>query len=324
MKKKVLVISLLVTVLVLMTACGGSGDKGSSKKDPAFLPDGEWIVYWDAGSPEDYTDLTEEVVLFSCFYKEDGSLFVPDALDGLVREIPMDRTVYLSFTNDVKKAGGETVQKSTKLLRQLLAGDPSARSAASDMIKIAKAQEADGVELDFENLGSGDTLWGNWLTLVRQLNRRASRAGLKVRVVLPAVFPKDPGNLPDGPEYTVMCYNLHGIGTEPGPKADSEFLRKTAKRYRSLSDVRFALAGGGFDWRKSGSAVSVTTKEAVRLVGGNARRDKESRAMHGTYTKNKVRHTVWYADDTTLKAWKKELQSASGRQVKIDLWRREP
>ena len=25
-----------------------------------------------------------------------------------------------------------------------------------------------------------------------------------------------------GASYVVMCYNLHGNGTEPGPKADSE------------------------------------------------------------------------------------------------------
>ncbi len=39
-----------------------------------------------------------------------------------------------------------------------------------------------------------------------------------------------------------MCYNLYGNGTEPGPKADWDFLREIHEKFRDLSNVSYAFS----------------------------------------------------------------------------------
>ena len=130
---------------------------------------------------------------------------------------------------------------------------------------------------------------------------------------------------PQGAAYVVMCYNLHGIGTEPGPKADLAFLRDLYKRFEGLPSLSFALANGGFDWEEaSGNAVSLTEGQAAALAEAHhvlPRRDAASGALSFPYTEGSTRHRVWYADSETLARWAAELDTCAGKTVPISIWR---
>ena len=95
-----------------------------------------------------------------------------------------------------------------------------------------------------------------------------ARDAIRLRVVLPWDAPKYAA-LPAGPEYTVMCYNLFGYHSGPGPKADVPFLTETCALYQNQPyTTRMAFANGGFAWRDSGiSALTQTEAEALAAMG---------------------------------------------------------
>ena len=113
--------------------------------------------------------------------------------------------------------------------------------------------------------------------------------------------------LPVGPEYTVMCYNLYGYHSGPGPKADLDFLKTTCELYAALPvKARMAFATGGFDWH--GDQIDALTQaQAVALLNdaqATPTRDANSAALTATFTADGETHEVWYADAQTLAAWR--------------------
>lgn len=319
-------------LLALLAGCGADG----ASTESTFRPDGAWAVYWDTGAlmQADAANLPEDVVLFECFFHENGTLVVPDEIVPMAAQIPDSRTSWLSFTNDVADSSGDvTEQKSVTLLGKLFENDASLDRCAEEIVAETDRQGVDGIELDFENLGQDQTLWNGYVALIRKTQDKASAAGLVLRVVLPANAPVDTLTLPGGPTYVVMCYNLYGTGTGPGPKADRAFLKKLARTFRDIPNIRFALANGGFDWKSSDSSgsgassydvSSVTTAKAESLASSDPKRDDGSGALTFRYQDDDgVRHTVWYADSRTLRIWRSVIRKTAGKDVKIDLWRLE-
>ena len=130
---------------------------------------------------------------------------------------------------------------------------------------------------------------------------------------------------PQGAEYVVMCYNLYGGGTDPGPKTNLSHLASLYDRFRVLPNISFALANGGFDWVESSTSPSaLTASEAAALAqesGAAPQREESSGAVSFQYAKDGVLHTVWYADSETLSIWAKKLAACAGSAVPISLWR---
>lgn len=316
--------ALLALLAALTAGCGPS--------EEPFDPDGAWAVCWDTGAltQSGETALPKDVILFACGFHADGSLYVPDEMVPMAAQIPDGHTAWLSFTNDLIGTDGEAVEQKSAALLSSLAGDARAADlCASRIVREADREGVSGIELDFENLGQDRDLWERYLTLVRKTADKAGSLGLSVRVVLTPDAPVSELDLPEDPTYVVLCYNLHGTGTEPGPKADPAFLKKLAASFRGVPHVRFALAGGGFDWKETGSegdrtyeVTSVTQAQAESLAVTCPRRDEKSQARTFTYEdEDGARHTVWYADAETLRAWRRVIRKTAGRQTDIDLWR---
>jgi spore germination protein len=124
--------------------------------------------------------------------------------------------------------------------------------------------------------------------------------------VLESRSPISKGDLPSGPEYVMMAYNLYGQGTDPGPKADNQFIRDLAAKMNSLKgDKCMAFATGGFDWDSNGTVQDLTESDAYDLSKNShdLQRDTQSGALHFTYQAKDGIHTVWYADGETLAGW---------------------
>ena len=287
-----------------------------------------WYVYWDSdvtAELEALRDDTDSFCLFAGYFDDEANVYMPEAM-GRSRELlaelqaPM---VYVSFTNDVQHADGTATQKDVRLLTKLWSDKAQMEATADTLLDTVRDMGADGIEIDFENIKDEET-WTSYGSFLQVLADKAEERGIAVRVVLPVSAPIDTLALPERAEYTVMCYNLHGLGSSPGPKADAAFLKKTAEAFSVLPHAVYALATGGFEWDGDGKGVrALTQAQAETLAAENdvkTKRDGDSGALYFTYRDGEEKHTVWYADAQTLAVWRDVILAADA-DAGFDLWR---
>lgn len=339
----------LCAAVLLFTGCAGKAPQNEEPIDTAYLTEdftaeeitalaevtnrlSVWSVYWDCADDIDTLRETQEslaeVSLFSAYFK-DGELVIPEAATRMLKKIRNKDTtkqmqVYLSVVNDVE-TNGETVQKDTEILKQLLGEEDSAKAHAAALVRLAKENGYDGIEIDYEKIRSDMQLWAYFLRFENFLLAAAEDAGIGVRIILETSTPVSALSFPEGAEYCVMCYNLYGNGTEPGPKADLDFLQEIYAKFKDVPHISYAFSNGGFDWEENSQKPA-----QVRAADANALaeeyqaepvRDENSGALYFTYTEKKKKHTVWYADAATLKLWAEELNRLSGGRTAVGLWR---
>lgn len=290
-----------------------------------------WCIYWDANSAQAAAEnmaVYDELILFGCIYEEDHTLHIPEALQQLYGEFPkpdQETQIYLSFINDVMQEDGTAQQKSPVFLEEVLRDDALVDRLIDDMVSQTKEWGLDGIELDYENVQKGEDLWNDYLRFVSRLYERTQQEGLLLRVVLGAYTPVEEYEFIPGPQYVVMCYNLYGTHSGPGPKADEAFLKEMVERYEGM-EVTFAIANGGFEWDDQGKAVrSVTAGNARKLAKENGVEPVQdaSGALYYTYEAEDGQHTVWYGDDDTMRRWEEWLVQYSGHDIMVNLWRLE-
>lgn len=289
-----------------------------------------WTVYWDtvgkAAILRQAADQTDQVVLFAAAYQDDEPVIPEATLRFLERlrssQSMANKKLYLSVVNDLT-VGDKSSLKDTDLLHRLLDTDDAAQAQAETLVKLAKDQGFDGIEIDFEKIRKDLALWERFFYFEECLLRQAKTAGLEVRILLEPSTPADKLTFPEGPQYVLMCYNLYGGGTAPGPKADADFLTELCEKFRAVPNLGYALANGGYHWTGS-SAAQLRAEEAAQLAADHGcapQRDEASGALYFSYKEGGKAHTVWYADGQTLAFWAQTLQDAAGKQVPISLWR---
>lgn len=295
--------------------------------DNRFYP---WIAYWDhdtaAAECEDLLPVMGSISVFAAYFDGDDRLIFPkssvDALDAVRGEFGASLKTYLTFVNDIKYSNGKSSLKNIDLLRRLFAS-PQSRDAHIDaLIEMTQAHGFSGIEIDYENIKRDESLWPYFSEFVTALYERTSADGLALRIVLETES-LNKVQLPYGPEYTVMIYNLYGNhSNEPGPKADEDYIIESASKSFCLGqDVCFAFATGGFDWSGSGGVDALSETAALELAGAVHAvpvRDEKSGALTFTYHDNDT-HTVWYADGETLRFWMETARNAGIKN--FALWR---
>lgn len=298
--------ALFFLLLLIFLLTGGC--RGRQPPDENLKWDTAWVVYWD---PE-LKERAEKFCLFSCLFEESGEVILPQELEEIKDELP--GTVFLSFTNDVRHPDGTAVQKDAAFLEQQWK-DPGMEEMIDSILELSSSFGAGGIEIDFENLGKAG-LWEKFITFLEKLYSRTEEEGLPLRVVLGVDAPVE--DLPEGPEYAVMCYNLYGTHSGPGPKADLAFLEDTAGRFSSLPGIHYALATGGFLWKgeEVQSLTQVQAEEMAAEKNAKPGRDPGSYALSFSWREA----TVWYADGTTLARWQQQIREVDG-DARFDLWR---
>lgn len=345
-------------VLFSLTSCGtvdGTGSQAPDKMEPqtsekmesqiqedigytednGYIEDDgswncAWYVYWDSDVWDEFLLLTEErelssVSMFACYFSEDGQLYVPPGL-SVLKEMAEELAfpaAYLSFTNDVQHTDGSATQKDPEFLRDLWADADRTEETAEALLAMTKSIGADGIEIDFENIKEPG-LWEDYVRFLELVWDKAQAEGLSMRVVLGVNSPVGDYNFPTGPEYSVMCYNLYGTHSGPGPKADADFLKVTAEKFSQLQNVTYALATGGFEWNDGDVVTRSLTQEAAETLAEEYEcelgRDKSSGVLYYIYQENREKYTVWYADEQTLAAWRSIILNVDSG-AKFDLWR---
>lgn len=328
-------IACLLGTLLLITSCAkqemppNESHLAEVNQEETFDYDSSWMVYWD-NSVEEVLQSEEDknLILFACYFDDKGQLFIPEQLTEM-RESVKDYTKgkkYLSFVNDIQYEDGTSKQKDTQLLETIFKDEASMTAYIDCILNTVSEWECDGVEIDFEKIEAGG-LWDKYLEFLELLVQKANKQEKDIRVVLSSSAPVDKITLPQGPQYVVMCYNLFGYHSGPGPKADKAFLSQLAKKFSTLHSVEFALANGGFEWNEEGKVTRSLKEQQINAIikayDIKPKRDKESQALFFDYEEDKEHYTIWYADSHTLKAWKETLQNSYSYidPVKISLWR---
>lgn len=282
---------------------------------------GAWLPYWDASAAleeaEACAPYLDRVCAFAAAFDGDDRPVLPKEAADLLLDMQVafagtDSQVYLSVVNDTP-----TQPKSAPLLRRLLGTDEAMSRHMDDLIMLVDSARVEAIEIDYENLGDDAALWQRFTLFIERLHALFAQDGIALRVVLPWDAPKY-ATLPQGPEYTVMCYNLYGPHSGPGPKADFAFLEEIARLYADVpGPVRMAFATGGFDWSAAG-VESLTQQEAearLNRQGVIPRRDAASGALTADYTLNGTAHTLWYADGETLRLWQEHTPGFDGADL---------
>lgn len=324
-----LILAMVLMFIIAACSAGQSAPPPSSQQQPKQrVKISTWAVYWDAeGVAHEVAKMGEtlgSLHYFAAYFDEQDNLFIPDNLVELRGNLKGQQEFisYLTFVNDKKLEGGGSSLKDTELLYRLLSTKESRSTHISQIISLAKGGGYDGIEIDYEAIRKDMTLWQHFIDFITELAPQAQENNLLLRVILEPNIPYDKLTFPQGAEYVIMCYNLYGPGTSPGPKADDDFLAALVEKTASLPGRRiFALANGGFDWE--GSTVrSLTEQQAAALVEqhkAEVNRDKSSHALSFSYKQDGTKHTVWYADSSTIDHWINQIRDSG--DFGIALWR---
>lgn len=292
-----------------------------------------WLVYWDKEDVSveiDYMkESLEEICYFAAYFDENNQLFIPEYISNLhlsLKPSLADKDIihYLSVVNDKINKEGTSSLKDQVLLYDLLANKEDRQSHIGHLVNLCLENGYDGLEIDYEGFKNDEILWGYFLEFNESLYEELSTHDLKMRVVLEPSAPVENYSFPKGPTYVIMCYNLYGTHSGPGPKADRAFLESLSSKMDVLpGEPNFALATGGFDWEGNGSVIAITEKRAKELMEMyevEAIRDDESYSLVFKYIdENGIEHEVWFADGTTLSSWINILKNKGNKN--FSMWR---
>lgn len=292
-----------------------------------------WNAYWNLEGAEtqieEMAENIQNINYFAAYYDKDDKVFIPETTKEFYEKTgaaykERGWNCYLTIVNDQILENGSSALKSTELLYRLFSEEAACQAHAEELVALALEYGYDGLEIDYENIRKDETLWGYFMPFIDYLYKRCSEENLMLRVVLETQIEPEKIAWIEGPTYVVMCYNLYGSHSGPGPKADRTFLEDIMERMSCIpGKVDYALANGGFDWSDDGSVQGITTAKAEQLLaesGAVAERDDISAARYFTYEdENGMEHEVWYADEETIQAWVFWLQS--GGNYEFSIWR---
>ena len=322
-------IILLSLVLFLIAGCYNGKQTNVKAAGQTKNQLSVWTVYWDAEEgTKEFRRLEkrlDEVCLFGAYFEEDGKLLLPEELtfDKRVAKKKKQLAEYLTIVNDRVLSDGGKEYKKTEFLQELLNDQERRKEHIDEIIALAKAERFDGVEIDYERIWKDCETKDTFLPFIKELYAATTANNLKLRVVLEPGTPFNDIELPPGPKYVVMLYNLYGMHSGPGPKADNAFIQKVLGKMANMPEPKaVAFATGGCMWNSDGEKKFITEKEAKQLLEqykADAKRDTASKAVTFKYREGTTAYEVWYADAATLDYWISLAENAGIRDIAI--WR---
>lgn len=318
------------SVFVILPGCNFNSQFAvhAVAKEPAKIS--AWLAYWDLDAGEKdlaSIDNLTQVSYFAAYFDKDDHLFIPQELSDKKRELNKKKRKYesyLTFVNDKVNPDGSMAMKDTEVLRRLFADDTSMDKHIDEVVEMTLNGGYDGIEIDYEKMWKDETIGQSFVRFTDKLYAKAQKNKLKLRVILEPRTPFSTAGFFKGPEYVVMLYNLYGLHSNPGPKANKEFIKKILTKMEALpGEKSVAISTGGCKWGDNGTKSFLTEAEARALLasyGDEIKRDEDSQCVIFDYKdKAGVSYQVWYADVKTLNYW---IASAKEQGVNnISLWR---
>lgn len=327
---KIIKVAVFISVFLILTGCNSNSEPvvNAVAKQPIQLS--AWLAYWDLDASE--KDLKkigkkmEKLSYFGAYFDKNDHVFIPKELNDKKSEQKKTKEkyeTYLTFVNDRQDIDGTIVMKDIEVLRRLFSNDVSMEKHIDEIIALTLQGGYDGIEMDYERIWKDEKIGKSFLRFANKLYVKALKNNLKLRIVLETSTPFSSVDFSKGPEYVVMFYNLYGLHSTPGPKANKEFIEKTLTLMKTLpGEKSIAFSTGGCVWGSNGEKRSLTEVEAKTLVvtyDRPTKRDKESQCIVFDYKDKGVTYQVWYADVKTLNYWI-SIAKEHGEN-NISLWR---
>ena len=310
----------------------GTTEVKTDSKDASDPDISVWYPYWDNATADEELkkigdDLTT-ICFFAAYYDVSSRPFIPEDTVASFERLKKNgtlsgRNTYLTFVNDKLLEKGSSL-KDTQLLYALIGSEELSLQHAKEVVDMAKGLGCSGVEIDYEAIKKDDKLWNLFNRFVTVLSKEAQQQEMDLRIVFEPSAPIQNYTWPSYPEYVMMCYNLHGYGTDPGAKAEPLWIKELSTKMKTLpGKVNLAFATGGFDFAGDGSVKQINLKDALSIKdqkGAVAIEDSTSGDKYFDYNDDSGQtHQVWYADQETLKLW---IQTARDSGInRISVWR---
>ena len=286
-----------------------------------------WVVYWDLEVDDEIKQLEnklDSVSYFAVNFNDKKELLVPQKLITYYNDSKIyNFKKYITIVNDIVYDNGRSSVKDKDILKELLTDEVSRSNHIKEIISLANKYKFNGIEIDYEQIKGDIELWNNFLLFIKELYSEARQNNLDLRVILEPNAPIDKLDFIEGPTYVMMCYNLHGGFSEPGEKANKEFIESLIEKMGKINSNKiFAIAPGGFDWVAKGNAKAVSEVEANKIIekyNVDVKRDNNSQYLYFNYIdEDDIKHEVWYADKVTLEYLSEVITEAG---YDISLWR---
>ena len=322
---------LLVLLLVLtISGCNYRNNIGIAN-DKREIVLSTWLTYWDMDSGVEelskFGNKMKKVSYFAAYFDTNEKLFIPEELKNQIKsekekKVPYEK--YLTIVNDLKTEGEGVSLKDIDLLRRLFSDEEKMQEHITEIINLSTTLGYQGIEIDYEQLWKEPDLVEPFTVFINKLYVQALKNNLKLRVVLEPSAKFSCESFAKGPEYVIMLYNLYGLHSGPGPKADKKFIENTLRKVDKLpGDKTIAFSSGGCIWSKNGYRRFISEAEAVRLAQKykvQVERDVSSEVLTFKYQDDAaVEYTVWYADYKTIRQWMKISQAQGYNNFSI--WR---
>lgn len=286
-----------------------------------------WVVYWDLNVDDEIKQLDNKlssISYFSANFNDNNQLVIPEELITYYNETKLySFENYITIVNDVIYDDGKSSVKDKSVLSKVLGDEVSRNNHINEILDIANKYGFDGIEIDYEQIKDDLDLWDNFLLFIKELYSKANSNNLDLRVLLEPNAPIEKLDFIEGPTYVMMCYNLHGAFSEPGEKANEEFIKDLIEKMEKIDgNKNFAIATGGFDWGEDGKTKSVSELDVNKVLSEynvNVQRDENSKYLYFNYVdKDNIKHEVWYADKITLQYL---YQPIIEEGYNVSLWR---
>ncbi|ARF17543.1 glycosyl hydrolase [Sporosarcina sp. P3] len=290
-----------------------------------------WVTEWQWQSGvEDLRQVhgVHRAQVFAAYFDEEDHVYLRDKMDDAIaamkklskeRNIPLDLTI----VNDQFLPNGTVVHKDPELIGRLVETPESRERHIDNILNYIDAYQFEGLEIDYENINKDDL--PNLLQFYKELYDVLQAQGKPLRIIVEPNLHVEQYHFPTGPVYVMMAYNLYGSHSEPGPKANDEFIRTVVKKMNTLpGQPIIALSAGGFSWQHGSDETKPLTETEAEELAKKSKvipiRDPSSGSMYFDYKdKYGKAFTVWYGDQQTLYQWIKI--AAEEGQTRVSLWR---
>ena len=289
-----------------------------------------WLVYWDAQNGVSESNASDKkytsVSYFAAYFNEQDALFIPEGFqeEKAILKQPefKPQYEYLTVVNDIAGKSKNSF-KDINVVKRVLDGDAKRILHAYEIIELAQTYHCNGIDLDYEQIFKDPIAAEDYIKFIKILYDKASVHNIKLRVILEPSVKFSNYDFPKGPQYIVMFYNLYGLHSGPGPKADFSFIEATAERMKALpAPIGVAFSTGGCIWGDNGEKKFISGQAAKSLAQeqhASQKRDAKSDDLYFSFAKDNVNYTVWYADQDTLESWEKKAAALGLHSVSI--WR---
>jgi spore germination protein YaaH len=198
--------------------------------------------------------------------------------------------------------------------------------AIQSILSLERESNFPGIHLDFEYLPPEDSK--KLAGFLSEIKKSAFKGKLTMAIFPPVEFPEKWSRFHDIrllgihlDEVVLMCYDLHGRHTGPGPVTDADWGEKNIKailRHMKARNVWLGIPAYGYQWCNA-TAIAVSSKQALALSRVHGAERDLSLNVRIVY-KKAGRNCEMYASDAHTRAALIQL-SAKYELAGTALWR---